>query len=145
MAAGGWTDRAGRIRSSLFDTEFGRLARDVGEVFSEHHLVVAAYGIAFRVLVAIVTGTLSLLGLLGFLNLSEVWRADIAPDVRASVSDAAFRVIDQAATQVLSDKAFYWVTIGGALAIWQISSVVRTAGQTLNVIYGVEKERPLRE
>jgi membrane protein len=122
-----------------------RLAPGVIETFREHHLFVAAYAIAFRVLVATVTGTLCLVGLLGFLDLSEVWRSDIAPDVRGSVSDAAFRVIDQAITQVLTGKAFYWVTIGAALAIWQISSVVRTCGQTLNDIYGVDEERPLRE
>src|SRR3954451_1432131 len=122
-----------------------RLARGVIETFREHHLLVSAYGIAFRVLVATVTGTLCLVGLLGFLDLSEVWRSDIAPDVRGSVSDAAFRVIDQAVNHVLTDKAFYWVTIGAALAIWQISSVVRTCGQTLNDIYGVDEDRPLRE
>jgi membrane protein len=124
---------------------FQRLAPGVIETFREHHLLVSAYGIAFRVLVATVTGTLCLVGLLGFLDLSEVWSSDVAPDVRSSVSDASFRVIDDAVTHVLTQKAIYGVTIGAALAIWQISSVVRTCGQTLNDIYGVDEERPLRE
>jgi YihY family inner membrane protein len=125
--------------------EAGRLARDVADAFREHHLLIAAYAIAFRVLVAIVTGTLCLVGLLGFFDLSEVWRSDVAPDIRGSVSDAAFRVIDDAVTRVLTDKAFYWVTIGAAIAIWQISSVVRTCGQTLNEIYRVDEKRSVRE
>ncbi len=102
-------------------------------------------GIAFRVVLATVTGTLCLLGLLGFFDLSEVWRSDIAPDLRDSVSDAAFRVIDQAVTYVLQQKAFYWVTIGAAAALWQISSVVRFSGQALNEVYGVKESRSLRE
>jgi YihY family inner membrane protein len=149
MAAGTWSERAGerfgRIRRSVSRADIEPLATDVVETFREHHLLIAAYGIAFRVLVATVTGTLCLLGLLGFLDLSEVWRSDVAPDVHASVSDASFRVIDQAVPHVLTEKAFYWVRIGAVLAIWQISSLVRTCGQTLNAIYGTDEERPLRE
>jgi membrane protein len=143
MAAGTWSGRAtARLRGSLDRAELGRLAEGVVDAFREHQLLIAAAGIAFRVLLATVTGTLCLLGLLGFLDLSEVWSSDVAPDVRSSVSDPSFRVIDQAVTYVLEQKALYWVTIGAAIAIWQISSVVRFSGQALNRIYGIEERRP---
>src|SRR5690349_2463072 len=122
-----------------------RLASGVADAFREHQLVVAAGGIAFRVLLATVTGTLCLLGLLGFFDLSEVWRSDVAPDIRSSVSDAAFTVINDAVDYVLTQKALYWVTIGAAVALWQISGVVRFSGQALNRIYGLDEQRPWRE
>ena len=106
-------------------------------------MLIAAGGIAFRALLATVVGTLFVTGLLGFFGLAEVWRSDIAPDLRASVSDPAFRVINDAALSVLQHKAFFWVTAGAAIAIWQVSGVIRAAGQTLNRVYGVEESRPL--
>jgi len=90
-----------------------------------------------------VTGLLCLIGLLGFFGLTEVWRADLAPDIERSVSGAAFRVIDQAVTHVLESQELFWVTAGAAIAIWQFSGVVRADGQTLNRVYEVEEERPL--
>ena len=80
--------------------------------------------------------------MLGFFGLTEVWREDLAPDLEGSVSTAAFRVIDQAVTHVLQGEEIFWVTAGAAIAIWQVSGVVRASGQTLNRIYGVEEERP---
>jgi membrane protein len=134
-----------RVADAVRDAEPQRLAREVLECFREQQLLIAAGGIAFRVLLATVTGTLCLLGLLGFFDLSEIWRHNVAPDVRGSVSPDVFRVIDQAVTHVLEDKAFYWVTIGAAIAVWQFSGVVRASGQTLNRVYGVKDERSLRE
>ena len=51
-----------------------------------------------------VVGTLFVTGLLGFFGLSEVWRSDIAPDLRDSVSNAAFTVIDDAVTMCSSSR-----------------------------------------
>lgn len=120
----------------------GLARRTVGE-FREHQLLIAAGGIAFRVLLATIVGALFVAGLLGFFGLSEVWRSDLAPDLRASVSDASFRVIDDAVVYVLDNRDVFWVTAGAAIAIWQISGVVRASGQTLNRLYGVDNDRPL--
>jgi membrane protein len=120
-----------------------RLARDVVEEFREQDLLLAASGIAFRVLLCTVVGALFLFGLLGFLDLSEVWRSDLAPDVRSSVSDPAYRVINDAVLYVLDNKAIFWVTGGLCIVLWQVSRMVRACGQTLNRIYGVAEDRPL--
>jgi membrane protein len=120
-----------------------RLARDVVAEFREQDLLLAASGIAFRVLLCTVVGALFLFGLLGFLGLSEVWRSDLAPDVRGSVSDPAFRVINDAALSVLDNKAIFWVTGGLFIVLWQVSRMVRACGQTLNRIYGATEKRSL--
>jgi YihY family inner membrane protein len=137
----GW----GRIVDALGEVEPRKLARQVLDDFREHQLLIAAGGIAFRVLLATVVGTLFVVGLLGFFGLSEVWHSDIAPDLRGSVSPAAFTVINDAVTHVLENKDVFWVTFGAAAAVWQISGVVRAAGQTLNRLYGAEERRSFGE
>jgi membrane protein len=112
--------------------------------FREHGLLIEAGAIAFRTLLALLTGALCLVGMLGFFELSEVWREEVAPDVRSAVSGPAFEVIDQAVVNVLQDQQVFWVTIGAVLAVWQASSVVRATGQVLNRIYSVEDDRSLK-
>jgi membrane protein len=131
------------LAKTVDEVDWRRLLRDVVEEFREQDLLVAASGIAFRVLLCTVVGALFLVGLLGFLGLAEVWRSDLAPDVRNSVSDPAFRVINDAALHVLNNKAVFWVTGGLLIVLWQVSRMVRACGQTLNRIYGVREERPL--
>lgn len=84
-----------------------------------------------------------IVGLLGFFDLAEVWRRDVAPDVRSSVSPSIFKTLDSAITEVLNEKQVYWATIGALFAVWQASGVVRACGQTLNRIYEVEDDRTL--
>jgi len=96
----GW----GPVVDAVREIEPRGLARGTVEEFREHQLLIAAGGIAFRVLLATVVGALFVAGLLGFFGLSEVWRSDLAPDLRASVSDASFRVIDDAVLYVLDNR-----------------------------------------
>ena len=133
----------GHVADAVRGVDRRRLVRRVIDEFREHQLLIASGGIAFRVLLATVVGALFVMGLLGFFGLSEVWRSDIAPDLRSSVSDPAFRLLNDAALQVLQGKAFFWVTAGAAIAIWQLSGVIRASGQTLNRIYETEESRSL--
>jgi membrane protein len=84
-------------------------------------------------------------GLLGFLGLDEAWREDIAPDLRSSVSDPVFEVLDDTVTEVLDSKAVFWATAGAAIAVWELSAVVRSVMKVANSIYGSEERRPLPE
>ena len=106
----------GHVADAVRGVDRRRLVRRVIDEFREHQLLIASGGIAFRVLLATVVGALYVMGLLGFFGLSEVWRSDIAPDLRSSVSDPAFRLLNDAALQVLEGKAFFWVTAGAAIA-----------------------------
>jgi hypothetical protein len=54
---------------------------------------------------------------LGFLELEEVWRNDVAPELRVSLSEAAYRLLDDTATRVVTQKQVWWVTVGFALAL----------------------------
>lgn len=111
--------------------------------FREHGLLIEAGAIAFRLFLALLTGGLCILGLLGFFDLTEVWSSEIAPRVEASVSPPAFKVIDDAVLYILASQQLFWVTAGAALAVWQLSSVVRASGQIMNRIYGRKEDRPL--
>jgi membrane protein len=120
------------------------LARAVGE-FRDQALLVEASAIAFRVLLATIPAALFLIGLVGFLNLDSVWRDEVAPGLRDSVSQPAFHVIDDTVTYVLERQQLFWITIGVAVAVWEMSAVVRAVARVLNRIYGVEDDRPGRE
>lgn len=130
----------GAARSAGFR---GAIARVV-DGFRRHDLLIEAGAIAFRTYLALLTGALCLVGVLGFLDLSEVWRQNVAPDVRASVSPSAYRLIEGAIEAVLQDQQVFWVSAGAILAVWQASSVVRATGQVLNRVHGCADGRSLR-
>ena len=112
--------------------------------FREHGLLIEAGAIAFRLFLALLTGALCIIGLLGFFDLTEVWSNEVAPRIRESVSTPAFKVIDDAVLYILETQQLFWVTAGAALAVWQLSSVVRASGQLMNRIYGRQEDRPFR-
>ncbi len=119
------------------------LAGAVVAGFGEHRLLTYASAIAFQVTIALPACLLFLLGVLGFLNLEEVWSKDIAPDVRGSVSPAAFSLVDDTVRHVLASKQVFWATAGAAIAVWEISGAVRASMGALHEIYGDgSKERP---
>jgi membrane protein len=82
---------------------------------------------------------------MGFLNLEEVWREDVAPDVRDNVSDAAFRLIDDTVDKVLSRKQGWWLTIGLGVTLWELSAATRVTMASLDRVYGFHRRRGLRE
>jgi membrane protein len=142
------TDAPARVSSALRNIRDGistlglrEAVEEIVEGFREHNLLVEASGIAFRVLLALIPCALFVLGLIGFLGLDEVWRTDIAPDLRSSVSPAAYKLIDDTVSQVLTQKQVFWVTVGAAIAVWQMSGVVRTVRKILNRMYRADENR----
>jgi membrane protein len=109
--------------------------------YVENDLVTYASAISFRVFFALIPLGLFALGVLGFLQLDEVWREDIAPEIRPNVSRAAFTVIERTVNQVLGQRQLFWVTFGAAIAIWEISGAMRAIMRVFNAIYGVEDRR----
>jgi membrane protein len=110
-----------------------------------HDLLTYASATAFQVLTAIVPFLLFAFGLLGFLDLTDIWRDDFAPDVKGSVSPAAFTVIDDTVTRVLTSGQLFWLTAGLAVAVWQISGAVRGLMKALDRVYRARRERPWKE
>lgn len=113
----------------------------LGPAFIEHDLLTYASAISFQVLSAIVPFLLFTVGLLGFLSLEEVWRNELAPDLKPNVSEAAFTVVDDVVRTALESKPVFWVTVGFVIALWQISGAVRAVMGALNTLYRVETRR----
>src|ERR687896_396174 len=121
------------------------LWRELLEGFEKNDLLTYASAIAFQILTAIVPFLLFVLGLLGFLDLSEVWADDLAPDVEPRVSDATFELMDDTVTRVLADQQLFWLTGGFLLALWQISGGVRAVMGALDGVYDTRRHRRARE
>ena len=79
-------------------------------------------------------------GLIGFLNLQSAW-ADIAKSIQPHMSPAAFAVVQDTAKKVLTQKQLCWVTLGFALAIWEVSGGIRSIMGGLNQIYEIDERR----
>ena len=118
----------------------GRLPAIVRAV-QENDLTTFASAISFRVLFAIPPFLLFLLGLLGFLHLSEVWTEDLAPEIRPEISRELFAVVDETVRKVVGSKHLFWVTLGAAIALWEVSGAVRAVARALDRVYCEEDER----
>jgi membrane protein len=118
-----------------------KLAPSVLGAFRRNGLINFAAAIAFLIVLAMVPFLLFLLALLGFLELEEVWRKDVAPEIRNSVSDPAYRLLDSTATRVLNEKQVWWLTAGFALALWELSAATRVTMTALDRIYGFHRRR----
>jgi membrane protein len=121
------------------------LTKDVVRSFQRNGLPNFASAMAFQVVLAIVPFVLVVLALMGFLDLESVWRSDVAPDVRAAVSDVAFRFIDQSVNRVLTREQGWWLTVGLALTLWELSAVTRVTMTALDRIYGFHRRRNIIE
>jgi membrane protein len=121
------------------------IARRVVKAFQDNGLGTYASAIAFQLVTAVVPLALFAFGIVGFLNLQEIWTRDLAPTVKESVSGPAYQLLDQTLRDVLTHKRFEWVTIGALLAVWQLSGAVRASMGALDVIYGARRRRSLRE
>ncbi|MEA2348522.1 MAG: rane protein [Thermoleophilaceae bacterium] len=119
------------------------LATTVYEGFREHKLLLYASAIAFRSALATIPLALFIVGFAGFLGLSDLYESQLSPALSTAMSPAAFTVIDGTITQVLTGSARgFWLTLGAALTVWQVGSVIMAIMNALNQIYDTEEERP---
>ena len=121
------------------------LTRDVVRSFQANGLQNFASAMAFRVVLALVPFLLFLLAMLGFLDLEEVWRSDVAPEVKKNASDVAFQLIDDTVRQVLDQRQAWWLTVGLALTLWELSAATRVTMVALDRMYGYPRRRGLLE
>jgi membrane protein len=124
---------------------FRELTVDTIESFQRNGLVNFAGAMAFRVVLALIPFLLFLFALIGFLDLEEVWREDVAPDLRRNASDAAFGLIDDTVNQVLARKQLWWLTIGLAVTLWELSAATRVTMTALDRVYGFHRRRGFLE
>jgi membrane protein len=118
------------------------LGRALLDGFKQHDLLTYSSAISFQILTAIIPFLLFVLAVAGLLHLNSVWRDHLEPQIRASVSGAVFAVISDAVNKVFASSQLLWATVGGGLALWQVSGAVRAVMGALARIYGASTERP---
>jgi membrane protein len=122
-----------------------RTTRQLLDSFSEHDLLTYATAIAFGAFFALIPLVLTALGLLGAFDLTSVWGHDVAPHVRAEVSQPVFTVLDQTVRRVLGQESLFWATLGVLLAVWAVSGAMRAVMNVLDRIYEVSRRRAFKE
>ena len=122
-----------------------RFAAALASDLAEGELLTYASAMAFRALFAAMPLALAFIALLGFLNLTAVWTVDIAPSIHATLGDPGFSVGDSTVQQILASRQGFWLTLGLALAVWQLSSIVRVTADALDRLFAVENKRRLRD
>jgi membrane protein len=130
---GGGLELRGRARE---------LTRAILDGFKRNDLLTYSSAISFQILTAIIPFALFVLAVAGLLDLSSVWRDHLEPEIRANVSPALFAVISNAVNKVFAGRQWLWATVGGGLALWQVSGAVRAVMGALGRIYGAPTERP---
>jgi membrane protein len=118
------------------------LRRALLDGFKQHDLLTYSSAISFQILTAVIPFVMTMLALAGVLHLDGIWRDHVAPEIRAHVSSDVFSVISSAVSKAFSDKQLLWATLGGGLALWQVSGAVRAVMGAFERIYGVHSERP---
>jgi membrane protein len=144
VAGGSRSEREGIITCLVADARAfsPRAAIDaILHGFKTNDLLTYASAISFQVFFALVPLALLALGLIGTFGAPEVWSHDLAPTVKDSVSTPVFQVIDDTVRKVLAERQLFWVTLGAAIAVWEVSGAMRATMQVLNRVYGVEEQR----
>jgi membrane protein len=148
VAAGGSrSEREGMIACLVTDARALSLraaTREILHGFKQNDLLTYASAISFQVFFALVPLALLALGLIGTLGLSNWWSTDAAHTVRDNVSPPVYHVIDDTVRKILAHRQLFWVTLGAAIAVWEVSGAMRATMQVLNRVYGVEEKRSFR-
>jgi membrane protein len=116
-------------------------ARAFVNAYERNDLLTYASAISFQIITALVPALMFGFGLLGFLSLQNVWRDELGPDIKGSVSKPAFAMIDDTVTKALTQHQLFWVSIGFVIALWQVSGGVRTIMGALNEVHGYSNGR----
>src|SRR3954453_5814963 len=148
VAAGGTrTEREGMLACLVSDARAlspRAATQAVLAGFKENDLLTYASAISFQVFFALVPLALLALGLIGTFGLSDWWSTDAAHTVRANVSGPVYHVINNTVQKILAHRQLFWVTLGAAIAVWEVSGAMRATMQVLNSVYGVEEKRSFR-
>jgi len=134
------------VRSFGRGVQVGLRARELWRAlldgFKQHDLLTYSSAISFQIVTAVVPFVMFVLALAGLLHLNSVWLNHVAPEIRTHVSAAVFSVISSAVSKAFSGRQLLWATVGGGLALWQVSGAVRAVMGAFDRIYGASFERP---
>ncbi len=112
------------------------------DLFDRHNLLTYASAIALRTFIAAVACTLFGLGILGASQERQLWQKTIGPQVKPKVLPDVFAGIDQTVHKVFSSSTAGLLALASALAVWEVSGIIRAAIGALDEIYETEETRP---
>jgi membrane protein len=145
VAAGGTrTEREGMIACLVTDARalsVRAATREILRLYKENDILTYASAISFQIVFALVPLALLALGLLSTFGATGAWTHDIAPTLKQNLSAPVYHAVDDTVRKVLAQQHLFWVTLGGAIAVWEVSGAMRATMQVLNRVYGVEEKR----
>jgi membrane protein len=112
------------------------------DLFDRHNLLTYASAIALRTFIAAVACSLFGLGILGASHQEELWRKTIGPQIEPRVLPHVFDGIDQTVHRVFSSSSAGLLALASALAVWEVSGIIRAAIGALDEIYETPEPRP---
>ena len=121
---------------------FKKIVRLWVDLFDRHSLLTYASAIALRMFIAAVACTLFALGILGAANQEELWRQTVGPQIKPRVLPEVFAGIDQTVHKVFSSSTAGLLALATALAVWEVSGIIRAAIGALDEIYETPEPRP---
>ena len=119
-----------------------KLVRLWVDLFGEHKLLTYASAIALRMFIAAVACTLFALGILGASHQQQLWKQTIGPEIEPKVLPHVFDGIDQTVNRVFSSSTAGLLALAAALAIWEVSGIIRAGIGALDEIYATTDSRP---
>lgn len=117
------------------------IGQDVLDAFERNRILTYASAVSFQLLFALIPLLLAGVAVLGFLDLAEVWRDELAPRLEDRVSAPVYEVVDRSIESVLGSQRGFWLTLGAGLALWELSGAVRAVMGALNDVYDVDEAR----
>jgi membrane protein len=121
---------------------FKKIVRLWVELFDRHNLLTYASAIALRMFIAAVACTLFALGILGAAHQQQLWRKTIGPAIEPKVLPHVFDGINETVNKVFSSSTAGLLALAAALAIWEVSGIIRAGIGALDEIYETAEERP---
>ena len=121
---------------------FKKIVRLWVDLFDRHNLLTYASAIALRSFIAAVACTLFGLGILGATHQRDLWQSTIGPQIEPKVLPHVYDGIDQTVHRVLSSSTAGLLALAAALAVWEVSGIIRAAIGALDEVYETPEERP---
>jgi YihY family inner membrane protein len=112
------------------------------DLFDRHNLLTYASAIALRTFIAAVACTLFGLGVLGAAHERVLWKNTIGPQIQPKVLPHVFDGIDQTVQRVFASSSAGLLALASALAVWEVSAIIRAAIGALDEIYETPETRP---
>jgi YihY family inner membrane protein len=112
------------------------------DLFDEHGLLTSAAAIALQAFVAMVALVLLGIAVLGASGQQHIWTNQIAPQIQPKVLPAVFDGIEATVGKVFSSSSTGLIVFASALAVWEVSGMVRACMSALSRVYGTKDKRP---